>query len=809
MTRNRPTAPRSLRAAALDPSARPAPMAGVPTIGLMTAACFAAALPHGAQAQTAAPIQLPGLEVESAAPEDGDGATGAGAPAQTATTAQTGGASDASGAGDAPAVAAGANPYADPAAPWKVDASANSMLRQPLVDTARTVTAIPKEVLEAKGATSVRELARTTPGLTLGTGEGGNAFGDVLFIRGFKSSNDSFIDGVRDSGVTIRENFMTEQVEILKGPSGTIAGRGVTGGAVNLVTKKPQAENFVNADITVGTDAKKRTSIDVNRAIADDFRVRFNAMWQDSDVAGRDDVYDDRWGAGFGVEFTPTEKLTFNLDYYHLSVSQMPDWGVPWDGDANAPATETLGVDRSTFYGVAGRDFQDAGQDVGTFTVGYDFGGGLKLSNRTRLSQSRNDYVLTAPSSTDTSAADPADWTANVSFKSNNQTNDVFANVTEATWDTTAFGMKHSLVFGVDLSQEQVEARGYTNLTSEDYEPPAGQRGCVVSLLNPDPVAAGCWVSGTPLVLSDTPTNVKVRTYSAYVGDTVELMPSLSVNAGLRFDKYAIEKTGGSGASAYAYERDDLMVNWNVGVTWKPLPNGTVYAAVATSTNPMGQELDAGGGFYGGLDEAGALLSPEKNMSFEIGTKWELFDDHLLASAALFRTQKSNARETSGRGATAVTTDTGEYYVQGVEFGVSGNITDRLSIFGGASFMQSEVTRSSDAGSVGADLANIAHNQFNVLARYQVTDDFAIGGQATWRGEILGGSLAATNGNTLPSFWRFDAMAEYRVTENASLNFAVTNLTDETYYDAFYRSGSPFVYVAPGRSAQVTLKLAF
>ncbi len=499
----------------------------------------------------------------------------------------------------------------------------------------------------------------------------------------------------------------------------------------------------------------------------------------------------------------------FNLDYYHLSVDQTPDWGVPWDGVAGAPATETLGVDRSTFYGVVGRDFQEAGQDVGTFTIGYDLGGGWRLSNRTRLSQSRNDYVLTAPSSTDTSAADPADWTASTSYKSNNQTNDVMANVTEATWAGSAFGMKHAFVFGVDLSQEQVEARGYTNLTSEDYQPPAGQRGCVVSLFDPDPIGVGCWVPGTALELSDTPTNVKVRTISAYIGDTVEIMPSLSLNAGLRIDSYAIEKTGTDRAGDAAYERDDLMINWNAGVTWKPMPNGTVYAAVATSTNPMGQELDAGGGFYGGLDEAGALLSPEKNISFELGTKWELFDDHLLASAALFRTQKSNARETVGRGASALTSDTGEYYVQGVEFGLSGNITDRLMIFGGASFMQSEVTASSDAGNIGLELANIAHHQFNLLARYQLTDDLAFGAQATWRGEIKGGSLAATNGNTLPGFWRFDAMAEYRISETAALNFSVTNLTDETYYDAFYRSGSPFTYVAPGRSAMATLKLDF
>ncbi|MEY4306094.1 MAG: hypothetical protein RIT52_2269, partial [Pseudomonadota bacterium] len=91
---------------------------------------------------------------------------------------------------------AGLSPYADPVAGYRAVTSANSLLGQPLLETARTVTALTSEVLEDKNSTSIRELARTTPGMTLGTGEGGNAFGDVLFIRGFKASNDTFIDGV-------------------------------------------------------------------------------------------------------------------------------------------------------------------------------------------------------------------------------------------------------------------------------------------------------------------------------------------------------------------------------------------------------------------------------------------------------------------------------------------------------------------------------------------------------------------------------------------------------------------------------------
>ena len=81
-----------------------------------------------------------------------------------------------------------------------------------------------------------------TAGVTLGTGEGGNAFGDRFFIRGFDARNDVFIDGIRDAGVSVRENFFTEQIEILRGPGSSFAGRGTTGGAINIVTKQATTE---------------------------------------------------------------------------------------------------------------------------------------------------------------------------------------------------------------------------------------------------------------------------------------------------------------------------------------------------------------------------------------------------------------------------------------------------------------------------------------------------------------------------------------------------------------------------------------
>ena len=93
--------------------------------------------------------------------------------------------------------------------------------------------------------------------MTLGTGEGGNAFGDRFFIRGFDARNDIFIDGMRDPAVSIRENFFTEQIEILQGPASTIDGRGTTGGAINIVTKQATDSSFYNAETHLGTDGTR------------------------------------------------------------------------------------------------------------------------------------------------------------------------------------------------------------------------------------------------------------------------------------------------------------------------------------------------------------------------------------------------------------------------------------------------------------------------------------------------------------------------------------------------------------------------
>jgi len=260
----------------------------------------------------------------------------------------------------------------------------------------------------------------------------------------------------------------------------------------------------------------------------------------------------------------------------------------------------------------------------------------------------------------------------------------------------------------------------------------------------------------------------------------------------------------------------------------KPLPWWSLYAAYATAANPVGAELDGTTAQYGGLNYAAQIFSPEKVKAMEAGSKVELFDKRLLLTAALFQTTKTNAREVFGANVFA----NAAYQIQGVDLQVAGKITDRWSVIGGLVLMHSKVLRSQAPSNVGLALANIAHASFSVLSKYQITDAWELGGQAIYNSRRYGGSLLAANGGTaisattflpaptatnpfvnvptvLPSYWRFDAFGEYKITSNVSAKVQVMNIFNRTYYDGFYQSAAPFAQVAPGRTVQFSLKGTF
>ena len=304
---------------------------------------------------------------------------------------------------NAGALAADRNPYADAAAPYKVDhLQSSGKFPEPLLNTPKTVTVLSKEVLADENATTLKQAILNTAGVTLGTGEGGNAFGDRFFIRGFDVRNDIFIDGVRDSGVSVRENFFTEQVEILRGPGSSFAGRGTTGGAINIVTKQATTEkSFYNMDTTFATDQTRRVQLDVNQVISPTLAVRAGGLFQDAGVAGRNYTTDDRDGGFVAVKWTPVDAVKVYANYIHTDLHGLPDFGVPYYRPSLATTAggpfPDFGVNRNNFYGFVNRDFFQVQQDIGTINTEVQVTPDLVITDKIRASRSILNYIGTIP----------------------------------------------------------------------------------------------------------------------------------------------------------------------------------------------------------------------------------------------------------------------------------------------------------------------------------------------------------------------------------------------------------------------------
>jgi catecholate siderophore receptor len=716
--------------------------------------------------------------------------------------------------------AADENPNANPDAPYKIEKSANDKFTEPLRDTPKSVTVIPKEVIEDIGATSFREVVRSTPGVTLGTGEGGNAFGDRIFIRGFEARNDVYIDGLRDPGVSSREIFAVEQIEIIKGPSGSFGGRGTTGGLVSLQSKKPDiGNNFAVIEGTIGTENHYRGTIDANVTLADGLAARINTVYHDADTPGRDFASSERKGTSLALGWNPVNGLLISADYYHFRLDGIPDFGHPFDVVTQQPYK----VDRNNYYGVIGRDFLYNGSDIGTFAVEYDPIETLSLRSVTRYGKTYNRYLVGTPGSVcrftrSATGGCPATGTLlpesqfTVSAGGQRRYSDTryLASLADATVRLGDEGFSHTIVFGGEYARERVDA--FRLLTSAFVEDANGNVTSVSpfirNLLNPNPVLGGTIASFVDGITG--PTKTRVESAGLYLIDTIKFGPKFSVTLGARYDAYDIELFNPDVSNAPGLQPERLannasFLNWQASALYKPAEAVSIYASYSTSSNPSGEQVDGNGVSYDGLAASTQNLSPERNRNIELGVKGELFGGKLLLTGALFQIVKSNAREQTSPGVYELV---GKLRSRGAELGISGNLGERVQIFGGYTYTDATLEDSLIAANEGKPFANIPKHSASLLATFSVTDNFQIGGQVHYQSKFFGGAQVAGTSN-VPGYTRFDAVARYKPLDWLEARVNLLNLTDKVYYDAIYRSASPFAYVAPGRSATFSLTASF
>ncbi len=688
---------------------------------------------------------------------------------------------------------------------YKAEKASSSKFTAPLIDTPKSVTVVPENVIKDTGSVTLQDALRTVPGITFGSAEGGGSIGDRPFIRGFDSQASMYVDGLRDVGGQSRETFAIESVEVIKGPSGAYDGRGSAGGSINLVTKQPKAVNFIAGSVGVGTDQYKRATLDGNYLLGEEVAVRMNLMSHTADTPGRDDVDVRRLGFAPSITFGLTTPTSLNLSYYYMKSDDMPDYGIPYTfttaANRLANGDKPAKVDKDNFYGLKNRDFRETEANIGTATLKHAFSDTTILRNTTRYGVTSNDYIVTVP---DDSKGNVKNGNVLRAAKNRNTRTETIANVTDISFEFDTGHVKHNFNTGVEISHEESVNRPYIIASLGTTCTPAllTSFDCT-SLANPD--ADDPWSGSiTKDVNHDT---TRTITKSAFAFDSMELSEKWLLNLGLRFDDYKTDlnkETGG--ALAGVYTNDKSFWNYQAGLVYKIQPNASVYVSYGTSSSPSGI---SGGNAADGLIGRTALsdlsdLEPERSKSYEIGTKWDVLEN-LALTAAIFKIEKTNARVALADGTTDVA---GTQEVKGFEVGAAGKLTSKWQLFAGYTYLDSELVDNGDAAQAirneGNRFPNTARNSASLWTTYDILPKLTIGGGAFYVGEQFGN---VDNSVSIPSYVRLDAMAGYQIDKNLSLQLNIQNLADKRYFDTAY--SNHYAQVAAGRLSLLTLNFKY
>lgn len=686
-----------------------------------------------------------------------------------------------------------------------------------LLNTPQTVSVIPKEIFSQQGAIDLGGVLRNTPGITYNAGENGFATGPANFsIRGFESGDSVFIDGVRDSGNYNRDVFNLEQVEISKGVSSD-NGRGGAGGYVNLVTKAPQLGNHISGSASYGfdqydSDDRMRASVDVNRQFSDSIAARLNLMVQDGGVAGRQVAENKGFGFAPSVAFglgTPTRA---SLSYQYLDRDDVPDWGVPGAIVPGLSPYQHLKfhdlrgrVDRSNFYGLAS-DYDEVTSHSALARIEHDFASGLRLSNQTRWSNTEREAAYTVVGSFNGSPALVAP--SRQGFQRENET---LSNLTTLRYAFNTGALKHNLSAGLEVSLEEARTgRQFVQL---------GGNPVPTDIYNPDPNRT------LPNTLDMTPRYVdtaEMESTALFVYDTVEFSPQWQATGGLRVERSDTRirtraTAGGAvpGNEDAHYDRDDTTVSGKLGVVYKPVSHGSIYASYGRSvlppgaflSNPDGSRGNAGSSFPNVVGQNNPNSDEQVADNYELGVKWALAEERVTVSAALFRTERSKIAMGPDSNKPLGFTGYGEQVVKGVELGVAGHVTDEWQVFGGLVFLDARRKHGADIDAAlsggdynyedgtpattstsGERLAFSPKVMANLWSTYRLPIGLTLGGGFIYQGESFVGrpdnvDRVVANGTrgVLPSYVVFNAMAAYELNRNVTLRLNIDNLTNELY----------------------------
>lgn len=701
-------------------------------------------------------------------------------------------------------------------------------VRGPLIDVPQAVSIVSPETIKEQRIVSLEQALRNVAGVTTQVGEGGVVNGDQFFIRGQAAGNDIFTDGLRDFGQFTRDAFNYEQIEVLKGSSSTALGRGVAGGAINTTSKSPHNEEAFAIDLSAGTDDYRRLTVDGNLPISETSAFRLNFMAHQNDTPDRDVVNSKRWAFAPSIAFGIGTNTRFTATYLHQEEDRIPDYGVPIavtasTTDIEVPVTE-LGVSRSTFYGFAPTDADNANVDTLTLKFAHDANEFLKFTSDTKLGSYQRFYrqsIASCPAVCSAALTDGNPLTIPTTSITPRGGIDVdtrgIQNVSTLLFTKPLGGMRNELLVGWDVSYQASDRVTFGNGTA-----------VVKTLINPIN-NVGSITPGTVTSRRD----LRGTELAFFVDDRFWLAETLSVNVGARYLNFKTDQelftsaaticngvTQVSGPCFETRKGKNSILNPKASIIWEPSEAVSAYATYSKAAIPQANAIGNGeslASLTAGSGISRADLPPEKTETYDVGVKLALFGNRMLVQSSIYQINRSNATESDPISGFLQYSAEPKQRLRGFELGLSGGITSELRLSANYAYVDAEI-REAFTGTtgtsavvvntavIGNQVRYVPKHAASVWTAYSAADGMLkglqLGGGLTYQSKVF---LNAENNQVTPSCVSYDALVAYTF-GNFRLAVNGYNLNDKRFYS---QVNGGRVVPAAGRSFVASLGIAF
>jgi catecholate siderophore receptor len=665
----------------------------------------------------------------------------------------------------------------------------------PLIDVPQSVAVLTKDFIQDQGTHSITDLSRYVPGVAVHQGEGNR---DELIIRGVDSSANFFVNGFRDDVQYYRDIYNTQSIQVLKGPSALVFGRGAGGGLVNRTLKEADGTTLYEASAQTGSWGDRRVSLDAGQAVNQNVAVRLNAFYEGSDEF-RDFGHLERYGFNPTVTLKANDDTTVKLSFEYYHDKETADRGNPSIGIGtrfNPTSPFVPNGDFAAFFGSPAYNNTWVDAYTAFVVVEHDFGNGLTGKNSTMVADFNRGYQNVFPgSSVNSNGAFNYSAYNHITDRESafNQTDFVYKTMTGSLRHTIAFGTEFGTQIGLDLRNTGIFAStGTSSAPGNAFDPTFF--GAINFIHHPTAI------NTDGVTAADSFSNYRLNVQSAYAQDQIDVTRWLQLIAGLRYDRFDMNATDEN--TGIFRQRTDNTLSPRAAVIVKPVDNLSLYTAYSISYLP------STGDQFSALNTGSALIPPQKFENTEVGLKWNI-EPRLLYTAAIYQLNRTNVPLAVGGGLFAIS---GSNVIKGVETALTGYVTNEWQTTLGYAYTDARIgsdTNSSTAAVPppptilrGNRVQLVPFNQFSWWNKYQF--------DPMWSAAIgviyFSDSYAASDDFVrLPGFVRFDAGVYAKIDEHWRAQLNIENIFNKGYWASADGNNN----ISPGQGRTVRVRATY